>query len=223
MILRRHRYYWVGILAIGTLWPLFAGCAREPEVPPPNVTRQIEAPTQSPPTATRIVLPTPTEILPTATPTPVTPVQGNALNLIQTFVDAPFRVVMVAKSPYAPYSLIIATERSAAECGSAEAPQRCTADDTCGSFYTSPACYFFVEPSFDATADPATRYVSRWPEEPTVSALAVDSLRFIDARTVEFRAAGGDGAYSVEEVWWLDLVTGALAMQSRVEQGGGAP
>lgn len=75
----------------------------------------------------------------------------------------------------------------------------------------------FVEPSYDAAADPATRYVGRWPEEPTVSALVNDSFRFIDLRTVEFKAAGGDGAYSVEEVWWLDLVTGALAMQSRVE------
>jgi hypothetical protein len=152
--------------------------------------------------------------------TPVSPVEGSALALIQSFVDAPYRVVAVAKNAFAPYTLIVATERAPADCGSAEQPQRCTSDETCGSLYTSPTCFFFVEPAFDATADPITRYVARWPDEPTVAALATDSFRFIDERTVEFRAAGGDGAYSVAEVWWLDLVTGALAMQSRVEQGG---
>ena len=71
-----------------------------------------------------------------------------------------------------------------------------------------------------AAADPATRYVARWPDAPTLSGLVTDSLRFVNARTVEFRAAGGDGAASVQEVWWLDIVTGALALQSRVENTG---
>jgi hypothetical protein len=150
----------------------------------------------------------------------VTPVEGNALELIRSFVESPYRVVAVARNPYAPYALIVATERSPAECGAPEQPQRCTADETCGSLYTSPTCFFFLEPVFDATADPVTRYVARWPDEPTLTGLVVDSLRFIDARTVEFRAEGGDGAFSANEVWWLDLVTGALALQSRVENGG---
>jgi hypothetical protein len=144
-------------------------------------------------------------------------VEGSALGLIRAFVEAPYRVVAVARNPFAPYSLIVATERSEAECGSLDDPQRCTADETCGSVYTSPTCFFFVEPAFDADADPMTRYVTRWPDESAIPALATDSLRFVDARTVEFRAAGADGAFSVQEVWWLDLVTGALAMQSRVE------
>ena len=181
--------------------------------PPPLVTRPPI------PTATLAPSPTATEPLPTLTPTPVTPVEGNALELIQAFVEAPYRVVAVAKNPFAPYSLIVATERATAECGSPEQPQRCTSDETCGSFYTSPTCFFFVEPAFDATADPTTRYVARWPDEPTLAALALDSFRFIDPRTVEFRAEGGDGGGSVVETWWLDLVTGALAMQSRVESG----
>lgn len=176
----------------------------------------------SSPIATATAAPTVTSA-PTDTPaptsTPVTPVEGGALELIRAFVAAPYRVVAVARNPFAPYTLITATERATAECGSLEAPQRCTSDETCGSLYTSPTCFFFVEPAFDATADPATRYVGRWPEEPALAGLAVDSFRFIDARTVEFRAEGGDGATSVQEVWWLDLVTGALALQNRVESG----
>lgn len=210
------------LLALGLLlWPV-TGCTGEPPPAPPPTS---SAPVNVPPsvvsaTEAQATAPAATEVVPTPAPTPVTPVQSNALNLIQSFVDAPYRVVAVAKSPLAPYSLIVATERSAADCGSPEDPQRCANDETCGSLYTSPTCYFFVEPAFHAEADPATRYVSRWPDEPTLAAFRVDSLRFIDARTVEFLTAGGDGLYSVEEVWWLDLVTGALAMQSRVEQGG---
>lgn len=183
------------------------------------------------PTATRPPPPTPTEpvgllpsptaeaLLPTPEPTPTIPppVEANAQELVQAFIDAPYRVVAVAKNPFAPYSLIVANARARADCGSPTQPQRCTADDTCGSFYTAPTCFFFVEPSFDLAADPATRYVTRWPDAPDLAAFVPDSLRFIDARTVEFRAAGGDGGYAVEEVWWLDVVTGAVAMQSRVE------
>ena len=211
----KWRYLWLLCLVGAVL----AACNRAPAVPtptppPPLITRP------PPPTATASPDPSPTATapLPTLTPTPVTPVEGNALELIEAFVEAPYRVVAVARNPFAPYSLIVATERATAECGSPEQPQRCTADETCGSFYTSPTCFFFVEPAFDATADPLTRYVARWPDEPTLAALALDSFRFIDPRTVEFRAEGGDGDGSVVETWWLDLVTGALAMQSRVEQ-----
>ncbi|MBP8948778.1 MAG: hypothetical protein KBG73_08040 [Candidatus Promineofilum sp.] len=194
-------------------------CADGRAVPTPTPTR----PPRPTPTEPVGLLPSPTaEMTATPDPTPTipAPVEANAQNLVQSFIEAPYRVVAVAKSPFAPYSLIVANERAPADCGSPDEPQRCTADDTCGSLYTAPVCFFFVEPSFDAAADPATRYVARWPDAPTLSGLVTDSLRFVDARTVEFRAAGGDGAYAVQEVWWLDIVTGALALQSRVENTG---
>lgn len=224
MILRSDKRKRLCALVLGIAVIALSACVQAPVPAPtrPSLPPEVIAPT---PRATATPPPTaaPTIPPPTPTATAVTPVQGNALYLIQAFVDAPYRVVAVAKSPLAPYSLIVATERSTAECGSPEDPQRCTNDETCGSLYTSPTCYFFVEPAFHAEADPATRYIARWPEEPTVSAIVLDSFRFIDPRTVEFQAAGGDGAYSVQEVWWLDVVTGALAMQSRVEQDGGVP
>ena len=199
-------------IALGLMAAL-AACDDAPPTSPPTVSSPLPTDTSAPPPT---AAPTDT---PAPTTTPVTPVEGGALALIRAFVDAPYRVVAVARNPFAPYTLITATERAAADCGSLEAPQRCTSDETCGSLYTSSPCFFFVEPSFDATADPATRYVARWPDEATLSALVIDSFRFIDARTVEFRAEGGDGAYSVQEVWWLDLVTGAVALQNRVESG----
>ncbi|WP_374687830.1 hypothetical protein [Promineifilum sp.] len=149
--------------------------------------------------------------------TPVPPVAAGALNLVRAFIDAPYRVVAVARNPYAPYTLIVANERAAPSCGSETEPARCAPDDTCGSRHTAPTCFFFVEPTTDpATGDAgeaATRYVTRWPDTPGENALATDSLRFVDERTVEFRARNDDASF--EEVWWLDLVTGAVAMQSR--------
>ena len=193
--------------------------APTPTLPPPAVENPAPRPTETEPVG---LLPSPTPEAaaePTLAPTPTIPppVEANAQNLVQAFIDAPYRVVAIANSPLAPYTLIVANERSRPECGSPEQPQRCAADETCGSIYTAPTCFFFLEPRCDVAADPDTRYVARWPETPTLDGLVTDSFRFVDERTVEFRAAGGDGGYSVEEVWWLDLVTGALALQSRVE------
>lgn len=216
MARRRDALLLAGLIA-GVLG--IAGCTASPP-PAPTFPPQVETPPPAQPTATATPSPIPTDTPPPPTPTAATPQETNAQALIQSFIEAPFRAVAVAKSPLAPYTLIVATERATPECGSPEDPQRCTSDETCGSLYTSPTCYFFVEPSFHADADANTRYVSRWPDDPTLAGLETDSLRFIDARTVEFRASGGDGGYSLQETWWLDLVTGALALQSRVEQGG---
>lgn len=219
MARRRDALLLAGLIA-GALG--MAGCAAVPTATPaPTFPPQVETPLPPvQPTATSAPSPDPTDTSPPPSPTAATPQETNAQQLIQSFIEAPFRAVAVAKSPVAPYTLIVATERAAPGCGSPEDPQRCANDETCGSLYTSPTCYFFVEPAFHADADAATRYVSRWPEEATLAGLEIDSLRFIDERTVEFRASGGDGGYSVQETWWLDLVTGALALQSRVEQGG---
>ena len=116
--------------------------------------------------------------------------------LIQEFIAATFRVVSVTRNPYGPNTLIVAVRRADIGCGDLAAPVRCIADETCGSLYTSPTCYFFVEPTFDISAEPATRFVAAWPEHPgegSIAALQVESIRFLDARTVEFKAAGVDG------------------------------
>ncbi len=217
MIRRRVAMLLAGLIA-GVLG--LAGCAAAP-TPAPTFPPQVETP-QPPTQPTVTVAPSPvsTDTPSPPTPTAATPLETNAEHLIQSFIEVPFRAVAVAKSPHAPYTLIVVTERAAAECGSPDDPQRCINDETCGSLFTSPTCYFFVEPSFHADADADTRYVSRWPDDPTLAGLEAGSIHFIDERTVEFQASGGDGGYSIQETWRLDLVTGALALQSRVEQGG---
>lgn len=141
-----------------------------------------------------------------------------AAGLIREYVDASYRVIAVARNPFAPYTLIVATERSRGVCGRPEEPVRCRIDDTCGATNTSPTCYFFIEPSYPGAADPSTRFVARWPDEPAANALDTDSLRFIDGRTVEFVARAVEVGQQTEEIWWLDLVTGAVAEQGQIDQ-----
>jgi hypothetical protein len=136
--------------------------------------------------------------------------------LIREFINASFRVIAVAKNPFAPYSLIVATERSNGICGTPEQPVRCRIDDTCGSTETSPICYFFIEPGYEAAADPSTRFIARWPDDPREYSLDPGSIRFVDGRTVEFIARSREGGQD-DELWWLDLVTGAVAQLDRNE------
>lgn len=221
------------ILLIAIL--LLAGCSAAPPA--------AEQATALPATASVPATPVPTEpAAPSATPAPTetaspepvaspTPVPAEeptaepdgAVDIIADYAGASFRPIAVVKNPSAPYTVIVAAERAPLSCGSQEAPQRCWADDLCGSMYTSRACYFFVEPTFDAAADPQTRFVAQWPEVPGVNALQPDTIRFVDAETLEFTAPGGDGGYSVEEVWQLDLASGELTLVSRVEQSVDSP
>ena len=134
--------------------------------------------------------------------------------LIQEFIAAKFRVVSVTVNPYAPYTLIVAARRADIACGDPAKPVRCIADETCGSLYTSPTCYFFLEPAFDISAEPATRFIAAWPPHPgegSIAALQVESIRFLDARTVEFKAAGADGPNVLNVTYRLDLETGEIS------------
>jgi hypothetical protein len=69
-------------------------------------------------------------------------------DIVQEFINSSYRVVNVEQNPFAPYSLIITTERSEAQCGTKDKPSRCLNDATCGSIYTSRNCYFFLEPQY---------------------------------------------------------------------------
>jgi hypothetical protein len=155
-----------------------------------------------------------TPMLTTATPLASGPV---AANLIREYINASYRVVAVVRNPFAPYSVIVATERSRSVCGSLEEPVRCRIDDTCGATTTSPVCFFFIEPGFDGASDPATQYVARWPDAPTDRTLMTESLRFINARTIEFTTQSVESDQEAGQVWWLDLVTGAAAQLDRPE------
>jgi len=134
-------------------------------------------------------------------------------DIVQEFINSSYRVVSVEQSPFAPYSLIIATKRSEAQCGNKDKPSRCTDDTTCGSLYTSRTCYFFLEPHFVYGTDPSTRFIAQW--EGGIDSLLLDKIKFKDKENVEFESAGGDGPVGVHVIWNLNLKTGEVREISR--------
>jgi hypothetical protein len=200
------------------------GCRRAPlpapTLPAPVVSSGTVTPSAPAIPATVLTPESTGEEQPGARPTIVATPQAPgpvAASLIREYIAAGYRPIAVLQNPYAPYSIIVVTERSRSVCGSPEEPVRCRIDDTCGATTTSPVCYFFMEPGFDGAADPATQYVARWPDAPTNRALVTGSLRFINARTVEFTTYNVESPSEPEQIWWLDLVTGAAAQLDRPE------
>lgn len=145
-------------------------------------------------------------------------------DLIAAFLDAPFRIVAVARppgSPYDvdfPYTLLVVAQRADWGCGSPEAPARCTDDSNCGSLYTAPICYFFLEPQFVFGANPLPQYVGQW--QSGVDPLEVDSLALGIDGILRFDSAGGDGLCGVRASWELDTGTGVVRELERVETCG---
>jgi hypothetical protein len=204
-------HFFTGCVAAG-FGLVITGCGFEIPISPPVPTIVIDHAAVQATTSLVTIVPEEPPALPTVSPT-LSASGPISAGLIQEYVDASYRVIAVARNPFAPYTLVVATERSRGLCGSPEEPVRCRIDDTCGATDTSPICYFFIEPSFPGAADPSTRFVARWPDSPAASALDAASLRFIDGRTVEFVARGLDAGSQIEQLWWLDLVTGAVAQQ----------
>ncbi|MFA6981981.1 MAG: hypothetical protein WC243_03095 [Patescibacteria group bacterium] len=133
-------------------------------------------------------------------------------SLEDQFINSKYRVLKILKNPGSPSYLIIATERSETNCGSAEEPSRCVNDTGCGGMYVSPTCYFFEEPDFVYGVDPNARFLG------TYEGYAVDleSFEFKNGK-VEFTAGFGDAGYGVVTKNSLDLTTGTTTQLSKEE------
>lgn len=215
-------------------------CQATTQIEPPTAT---SAPTASattvvtiPATLTALVEATPTTApSPTAGPSPTAspepspipdtgqpPATLTAQELTQAFVDSPYRVVAIVRppgSPYDmdfPYELFVIGQRAWRGCGQGD--ERCNEDATCGSIYTSPICYFFLEPQFVFGANPEPQFVGQWQGE--LDGLIVDSLVLSSDGKLQFQSAGGDGPCSVQAAWELDTTTAVVRELSRVEQCG---
>lgn len=132
---------------------------------------------------------------------------------IQTqYTNSEYRVLKVLKNPDSSSYLIVATEKSKAECGSPEMPSRCINDTGCGGMYVSPTCYFFEEPGFVYGVNPNSRFIG------TYEGYAVDleSLKFEDNKLL-FTAGFGDAGYGVITENSLDLKNGTLIQLSKEE------
>ena len=130
----------------------------------------------------------------------------NPQDLIHEYTTSSYRVISLIQNPYAPYILILVTERAPIGCGSPDAPSQCTDDTNCGSLYTSPTCYFFVEPKFVYGAESATRFVASW----SGGLIQLDSIHFLDAQSVEFHVEEGDYNIRIRGTYHLDTKSGEI-------------
>jgi hypothetical protein len=128
-------------------------------------------------------------------------------------------VVRPPGSPYDldfPYELQVVAERAPRVCGPGN--ERCTDDAQCGSIYTAPTCFFFLEPEFVAEVDPLPRFVGQW--QGGLDGLVLNSLVLTSEGKLQFESRGGDGACSVQATWELDTATAVVTELSRTEQCG---
>lgn len=131
--------------------------------------------------------------------------------LVEAYLHSPYRVLVVKKHPTEPYYLVVATER---------AKEGDYMNDTsCGSIYTEPTCYFFIEPDYHVDA-PKTRLVGKYskPEGGETGGINPDSIAFKDKNRVEFTTSSGDAGLSIEVWWSLNIDTGELTETNRKMQ-----
>lgn len=135
---------------------------------------------------------------------------------VAEYMESGFKVVAVVPNPFYPPNRAAETlaEKSHALHVVAE---RGINDYACGGMYVPSTCYFFLEASYYDTPD--RTFIGAWKNDFAVLQArdGSDAIRFVDANTIEFKAAGGDAGYGVVETWRLDLGTGTFTLLSKDE------
>lgn len=124
-------------------------------------------------------------------------------NIEDDYLKSRLRVVGVFKSSgttdenmVSKVNLVVATDR-VEKAGDAN-------DEQCGSRYSQPICYFFVEPRYIAGA-PNANFIGKIESE---GAFMPNTVKFGKNNTVDFQTADGDAGYSRTVNWQLNLETG---------------
>lgn len=135
------------------------------------------------------------------------------ISLTGAYLSSPFRVLATIENPFGSHSLVLATERALYDCDGGP----CANDTSCGGMYTNSACYFFLEPKFEAEAG-QPRFLAQYGKGD--ESLDVDpfSLVFIDAQNVEFQAGWGDAGAIVDVTYRMNIETGDIIETNRREE-----
>ena len=115
--------------------------------------------------------------------------------IINEYLNSKYRTLKVVKNPFAPNYLTIVAQRSNNN------------DTGCGSIYTSPTCYFFLEPDFVYGAGDM-RFVAKMDAGKNLDSIDLDSITFENADNITFTKSGGDARMRVETTNRLNLKTG---------------
>ena len=121
-------------------------------------------------------------------------------SVVDQYMQSGFRVLAAASSPKGMHTVVVATERDG------------TNDDaSCGSIYSSPNCYFFLEAGIYSTDAMKKTFLAMYGGK-HLSGLVPSSVTFIDENTVEFITEGGDGPCSEKHWIRLDIVSRKFSM-----------
>jgi len=141
----------------------------------------------------------------------------NSDELVNTYLNSKYRVIGVFAKGNRPQNaeefklvdlvqVVVATERATT------AGQARQNDTQCGSIYTQPNCYFFIEPLYIYNA-PAPKFVAKVSQ----GAFQPESLVFKSPESIEFKTGDGDAGYGYEITWSMNLNTGKVTQLSKKE------
>jgi hypothetical protein len=130
-------------------------------------------------------------------------------DVADSYLSSNFRVIKILKNPHSHSFLVLATERD-----------NNTNDSTCGSIYSAPTCYFFVEPDYYSDA-PLTHLAAKLEKS---GGLDYDTpITFTDADHIRFTTIEGDAGYGLERTWEVNLTSSTSTMIGSKEIGGEKP
>jgi hypothetical protein len=123
-------------------------------------------------------------------------------NVANDYSKSSFKVIKIIKSDKSPSTLYVVTERDHHDFANRGN------DTACGSIYTEPTCYFFLEPDFDVRAEPL-KYLGKW--SGGLGGLGPESnIFFYDADNIRFESGGGDGGVLEDVIYNLNISTGKI-------------
>lgn len=111
-----------------------------------------------------------------------------------SYLSSKFRVLQVVRNWHDSSFVVLATERD-----------KNTNDTGCGSVYTAPTCYFFIEPDYVAGA-PETHLAAKLVRSGGI--YFNTPLEFVDAERLRFQTREGDAGSAIERTWEVNLKTG---------------
>jgi len=133
-------------------------------------------------------------------------------DITEEYISAGYRVLAVRDNPAGYDTIIVATERAKDDCGAPDHPQRCMNDTLCGSLYSQPTCYFFLEPQYHYVANPKTRFIAKLERK---GALQIDTIKFKGEDKATFETVEGDAGWHMRALWTLDLKSGEITLDTK--------
>lgn len=129
-------------------------------------------------------------------PETVSAIDKHAQELIEAYLNSPLRILSVVTNENRSAIVGLATDRS-----------ETSNDAQCGSVYTQPNCYFYIDQAFGRDVLEKGYLTSKISVE---GAIDIDSLEFVNETNLRYQTGEGDGGCWKRGYWNLDIVSGEI-------------